>query len=357
MAGNRQHVLPQFLLRGFTSREEKDNCFSWVFRKNSVSFETNIINIAVSNRFYTTESDSQVDDEITKAENDFGLLISDLRRISKSTEVTSEDICHFLAHLEIRTRHLRESLLESSSILINELLDFLKDTKTLKEIVLKKIHEDPSLLSDAIEKEFKNCSLQPGFKELIRKLALQNAPKLLKDIEPYLAVFVEVLSKEIPNRLPKMAKTGHINALKKTIVPDSRVDAYRNLKFHIKVFDNNSLILGDFGVLIEVESKRRFKTIREQSDKLRNVYLPISKNHLLVGSNQTNINISLSELLRAIAESSREFFISSHNVSDNEKLAQNIGMNCKLLSDEELKLICTEIFNDEINGIPTKHST
>jgi hypothetical protein len=41
MAGVRQHILPRFLLKGFASRLDALEVFTWVFRKGGNIFEAN----------------------------------------------------------------------------------------------------------------------------------------------------------------------------------------------------------------------------------------------------------------------------------------------------------------------------
>ena len=65
MAGVRQNILPRFLLKGFASRLEAQEVFTWVFRKGRNIFEANIKNVAVEKHFYTQVANTSVDDEIT----------------------------------------------------------------------------------------------------------------------------------------------------------------------------------------------------------------------------------------------------------------------------------------------------
>jgi hypothetical protein len=68
MAGNRQHIFPRFLLKGFASRVAGREVFAWVYRKEAKVFETNIINIGVEKNFYGREGDVSADAEITNLE-------------------------------------------------------------------------------------------------------------------------------------------------------------------------------------------------------------------------------------------------------------------------------------------------
>jgi len=71
MAGNRQHFIPQFLLKGFASRKARSNLFCWVYRKNIKPFETNITKIGVERKFYVESEDTTLDESITGAEAEY----------------------------------------------------------------------------------------------------------------------------------------------------------------------------------------------------------------------------------------------------------------------------------------------
>jgi hypothetical protein len=115
MSGKRQHILPQFLVKGFSSRSAHSNHFVWVYRKGQAPFESNIINVGVEKNFYS-EDDSTIDEKITDAERGYAELLNELRRIKKSELINKEMLPYFIAHLEIRTRNVRESLIEISDL-------------------------------------------------------------------------------------------------------------------------------------------------------------------------------------------------------------------------------------------------
>jgi len=51
MAGNRHHVIPKFLLKGFTSRIKSNQFYTNVYLGNK-TYESNIINVGVDKDFY-----------------------------------------------------------------------------------------------------------------------------------------------------------------------------------------------------------------------------------------------------------------------------------------------------------------
>ena len=352
MAGKRHHILPRFLLRGFASKEEGKNIYCWVFRKHGDPFEANITNVAVSKNFYSIDDSTEVDDAITDAEGTFASVVNNLRSLDEPTAIDHYNvISEFFAHLEVRTRHLRESLLESSNLLINELFEFFKDTEAVKKIILRKLIEDPTLLKNSLDKQFRGLNLPPDFKKYLCRLALSNAPKLIQEMGPQINVLAKMFSKELSKCLSGAIKDGHLKLLRETIAPEIRVESYQRLIWSLEIIKDTDLILGDFGVLIEINGSRRFKTFWEKGDKVRNVYLPISGSHLVVGRADRNSKICPHlVLVNAIAESSREFFVSRSETEENKILSQNIGNNSKIISDEEVRKTAYQFIENELKG-------
>jgi hypothetical protein len=81
MAGKRHHIIPRFLMKGFASRVDGENIFTWVYRKKSNPFEANTKNINIENYFYGKENENAyADDKITLLEkNKLSPLVNELR--------------------------------------------------------------------------------------------------------------------------------------------------------------------------------------------------------------------------------------------------------------------------------------
>ena len=117
MSGKRQHFIPRFLQSGFTSHTKGDESFTWVYRKGTEPFNTNIKNTGVEGKFYSAKDGSEVDSLITDAESKFSELIYNLRSGSLNPSKNKKSIAELIAHLEARTRHIRQNFLIASSIL------------------------------------------------------------------------------------------------------------------------------------------------------------------------------------------------------------------------------------------------
>jgi hypothetical protein len=109
MAGKRQHYLPQFLQRGFAS--SPDGARTWLYRKDTVPREARMRDVGVEQNFYSVESDASLDETITEIErNEFVEIIEQCRAGVTLAASGSERLANLIAHLEVRSRHLRTGL-------------------------------------------------------------------------------------------------------------------------------------------------------------------------------------------------------------------------------------------------------
>jgi len=349
MQGKRQHVIPRFLLKGFQSKSEGRKIYCWVFPKEGKAYETNIINIAIEKEFYTQKNDAVVDKVITNAEQGFSILIKELRKIKNNSSIQDNRVPLFLAHLEIRTRHLRNFILKSGDILFNRFVDFLS-SGTLIENILIRFSSNYQFIKSIVSKELKNRGLPKILEENLIEKFQASSNLMIRELEPPIRNLLRKLKKELPDLLPKWTKNAHIKSLTKSIHPETRVQNYNQLNYTLVVVDDDDLILGDNGVILEVDSQRRFKTFWEKENNVINVFLPISKNQILVGTKSPEISpISIKTIKETTASCSREFFVASKRTEQNEILQGVISERADLFTDEELNQIIDTWIADEIH--------
>jgi hypothetical protein len=143
MAGVRQHILPRFLLKGFASKMDGQEAFTWVCRKGGNVFEANIKNVAVEKHFYTGPGEINVDDEITEIERGFALLLDEFRQEDHGFEVTNPGLPEFVVHLSSRTKHLRDSFIDMTGAMTSILSDYLADERKCPGLVAGLLQETP----------------------------------------------------------------------------------------------------------------------------------------------------------------------------------------------------------------------
>ena len=343
MSGKRQHFIPRFLQEGFASHVNNDGVFTWLYRKNTLPVNTNIVNVGVESFFYTDGNDTKADDVITAAEETFSNLVKELRT-SSPIRVSDPQIPELIAHLEVRTRHLRQSFLQVGDYLVSRFLDFMGDENSFTEYLERIFRNDPSMLREALTNELKKRGLPETMLETILENNSSLLPALIEQMKPTLRPFAAYLRSELPSRLRNAAKSGHIRALKKGVSPEIKMGLYKDLQYAVADVRERSLILGDSAILFHVDGSKPYKTFIEKDDVLNAVVLPLTASRLLVGACEGFI-VSEHNWPETIARCSLEYFIANDNSDINSFLQGMIAEDAAPLTRAELEEIITEFIN------------
>lgn len=346
MAGDNQHFIPQFLQRGFASRKEGKTAYTWLYRSGEPPKEDCIRDIGAEFQFYTEPGDTIVDDTITAAENRFGNLLNRLRSASFGP-VFEPEIPKFVAHMEVRTRHLRQSFLEGTSFVIEQLLDFISNTDAFVALIQRRMANDPSWLRGSVVKEIQKQRTRPRdvSAEINRhlKIARANMPAILEAQKPSIIYMAAMLRELLPKQIGPAMKAGHIKALKKSIYPEARSAALDGFQFRLVEVPTPNLVLGDSGVFFRIHNKEIFRPFTEKGNEIATVFLMLSPNRVLIGEReQTTWDYHI--LKHQAIRCSLEYFIANEDSAENARLSAEIGLDAILLTRSELEELAAESF-------------
>ncbi len=340
MAGNRQHILPRFLLKGFSSRIEGEKIYTWVYPRNRTPIEVDIRKVSVGRHFYGRQGELSVDGEVTDFEGEYAPFLSELRMCRESVEISDQRIANFVTHLVVRTKHFRDSFRESTEYLAELIRQYFSDFNNLKRAMLG----NPEMIRDNIEKGFRDHPELLPYKNFIMPLLPKILLNHINDNKDELYKFCQDYFDMIKKVAPKAMKEGHIKGLIQSLTPEPRVEDYKSLRWFI-YNSNELLILGDIGCLIEVEGERRFKSMNVEDDVIKNIFLPISERQILIGTSLSTItHVNINILNETIAKCSREFFISSKYCTAKQSLIYLLGSETGIYSKEEIEQIAKNIF-------------
>ena len=347
MSGKRQHTIPQFLLRGFSvPTSSGKNFVCRVFKRDAASYPANIINVGVQNYFYSDASSFDFDATLTKMEPDFAKLLGEIRR-GKQSALSSPQLPKMLAHFETRTRCLRESLLQETEILLREISRILSEGNNFKAWAEKFMRSNSEDLRKAIIERLRASALPDEFHEPVRMLIHRFAPDIVDQIptEEIYADWKSGLDQFVRNTV----KSRHIQFLDNPAMLEEKEKKYENLSYTVLPITSPPMILGDSIVLFQVTGQPCYKNHLDPDDILIAVYLPLNSNYVLVGAPQKQHSLP-SDLRKATARCSLEFFVASENANPLETLQPCIGAEADLLSVEEIKRKADDIlFEDNIS--------
>lgn len=350
MAGTRHHILPRFLQKGFASKIVGREVFTWVYRKEKV-FEANIINVSVERHFYGKEGELNVDNEITEIEYDFAKLLDQLRSKDNAYKILNTEIADFVGHLSMRTKHLRDSLIESSDLLTTTFFNYLSDRDNLTDCFLNYYKRHPEVIRQAIDDALKKMQLPKAQRLMMRQrmLAVIRPKHIVSKVDNEIAQYnfmFATLGTLFSEKLPSILRTEHIKLMAKTLIPEPRVEEYRKLNWFV-CKSKQPLIIGDIGCLFEVEDKKRFVSISGKDDNLQNIYLPISSDTLIVGTYSSEMpEVDFNFVNENFVKCSRDFFICSENSKEIENLLNELGKDAEVLGIEGVQLLLKEVIEE-----------
>jgi hypothetical protein len=349
MSGTRHHFIPQFLLRGFASHSIGEATYTWVYRKDRPPFNPNIINIGVEGDFYTHENSSDVDDSITAIEGKLGYIVNELRRTESTDFVSNAEMAWLFAHLEIRTRHLRENFEKITSEVLNQSLRFVLDEVAFGEFILRKFEANPSLLYGPLADEIRNAGVPENMLPSAIELIRPRLPSLLKNILPSLVTqFSQAMlhaSKQKPALLHSAARTGQLRALREATAPDTKVARYSALRYQILKVTREPVPLGDSIVLARIDAPRQYTSFVTSDDQLISLYLPLSPSTILCGQSADFLS-SADDLGAAITKCSLEYYVAHERSPQLTQYQSNISELAEILDRGTIEHLLMEAFND-----------
>jgi len=316
--------------------------FTWVYRKEGHPFNTNIKNVGVESAFYTQEDDAAADDLITEAEGPLSDLVN-IMLSAPAGAVSDPRLPSLIAHLEVRTRHLRQCYLQSAEYFMSQLVAFMSDGDFFVESLARKLRKDPIEMHAMLSEELARRGLPPVSPEMASRLLWSCFSATETEMKRELPQLAAYLRRNLIDRLPDAAKSGHIKALKRGTSPEPKVQRYKNLFYAVAEVPDISLILGDSAVIFQVEGSRSFKTFLEKDDPLVAVFLPLTPRRVLAATRSRPIP-PLCNLPQVVARCALEYFIAHDDCEGNSLLKDHIGKDAYLLTESQMKEIALEAF-------------
>ncbi|MGJ7610110.1 MULTISPECIES: DUF4238 domain-containing protein [unclassified Variovorax] len=347
MAGKRHHFIPQFLQRGFASPDNASN--AWVFRKDRPPLNTNIQNIAIEGQFYAHDGDTSVDDAITDDEGALAAFVMDLRAAAGGTNVDSQQAAKLVAHMLVRTRHVRENFGKMSGELLEGVYSAMADPEKLAALFIQQIKDNVNLTR--IVKQFRTALAGDRVppEELSRRLDEEITPAFLQQLRTQLsahfmasageqATALQAEGKLAKSLLKGAMKSGHLKALKRVGTSSAREEAFAKLKFHIHKYPGGGIILGDSAAVYAVEGERQAVPLNDATTPMIGVLLPLDTETCLIGELDGPCETfnTAEGVRRALTACSLEFFITSIDSAENRALALDIASNSHLLSNADV---------------------
>jgi hypothetical protein len=347
MAGINQHYIPQFLQRGFASHKSGRISYIWEFRKGTLPENRPVKDFGAEPHFYNKGTDTSIDDRLTDEEQGFAVLVQRLR-VLPAGMIAEPGLAEFLAHIEVRTRHLRQSFVLTSHALMDRIFDLIaSDVGRFADMVLERVKSTPGYLGQMLDEEIAKTPIQRSQRAMIKELALREADKVIPTLRPKLMAellrWAGMFRDGYKARVGGAAKDGHLRALAAKSAPEVRIKGHGSFLFKIVDVPAGGMVLGDSVLLFLEETTQRFRPMTQKGHNDRAVILPLTPSKLLVGERVATV-YDFAEIKRAAALCSLEFFLGHENSAENQVLKEQIGTEAGMLSDEEIEEIAVGCF-------------
>ena len=308
MAGKKQHYIPQFLMRGFASKtvptKNKPIHYTWFFRNGTDPMEVPVMDVGRQDYFYGKSGVGTADEKITDAETVYySPLVHELRNQRAGSIVTSPKLCEFIAHLVTRSEYVRQVFRDVGSAAVDEVMTLFSDSTLLAPWLDQSIKKNPDYMAEYFKELF-----GPDLGEFVRTFLPQTVtPESLEGVAEH---FKETRC-EMDAVIAPSVKKGHIDGLEQRLAPEKIVEELALLNW-FTIDSSASLILGDFGCLLEMNGSLNWSPIPYEHSQIENAYLPISMHRMVVGTRGKELLAFDPELVNEkMARISREFFIAA----------------------------------------------
>lgn len=335
---DRQHYIPQFLLRRFASRVDAKSGATFVFqtRKESAPKEVSVRDAAVASQFYGNSANG-VEDALGKAEDQFGTV---LRQLDAGASVDNyvEAIGNFIWLHTVRTRALRESMATAFKLLFDRIAQEFTSERAQNEF--QRFFEDEiEVIADtAFEQKHPNLPSQERSAMVTALLAGGNRQAIVDIFKQSgvvtwgLTMFGQLLqAPQLRKQLDTKLKDAHSRSVARLINERIVPAALQGCHFQIIASGSDHFILGDCCAFV-VGKDAAIEPVNRNLSEMRELYLPISSTQALAalrGIDQPTLTTPEINLGSVICSRDALF---SRDQSGAANLAHRIGENAHMVT-------------------------
>ena len=294
-------------------------------------------------RFFYGLENSVVDTTITDAEPKYANVVNQLKQHRSDTPVDIEElaVAELVAHLFVRTKHARRSGEEALGMALDMFKDLFKSPSDFENFSRNSVYKGQKTIEENLERRIREA---PLYQQRIIRRRLEENPNILAEAtekfvkeaglsNPFTSDFFELMKGEAADT----ARNMHIKILSESVFPKERTERLKTLDWFLYVREQGSFILGDAVSLCQMPNNQ-YRSHIGVGEEFQRILLPISSQHLLIGSVDTPLEaIDIESINQASAAVSQEFFIASQSTQKERHYALQIGTKCSIASEDELK--------------------
>ena len=328
MAGKKQHFIPQHFLKSFVTPDIGDHL--WMFRRGKQSgIKVPRNRAAAQEYFYSRPSiDGQptLDELVTEYESDIRTIVDEIRLIKTGEIINSEDISRVVAHLMVRSSHVRDTIREVI-ISFTDILQRLVFHESEKSLFDLPRAAPPEPVYQMISEELTKLEIttiagvtEKTIIDLLYLALREKGSEVVRETLPMLEEFLELLG----TKAAEMSRSAQLSALGETMAPEERVEKLSKLIWNIVPVSGDGAILPDCTSIAFNGCKWQplwFTGV----DELKVVVLPLAPDRFAVGKINSDLAVDLSQFNELAAKASYMFFLANHNSMELERYVEKLG--------------------------------
>lgn len=325
---------------GFISKQKKKQFYTFVYQKGRAPFECNLTKVGLETDFYGNPQGCEADENITKSETIYSSFIENLRKIDKDNNLNANECSAFLSHMYMRGKSTRISIQEMGESFYSAYKEKIKSFPNQKDFFLHFVKTNRKDVAKRIKAKLPS-NLNNQQKILLTKRYLDKPELWLaqfsgKELAEITCSFDQVIAD-----IPHISKESHNKALEESTTSKGVAKKLSEFKWQLFCQNESHYIFGDVGPICWDSKEIRFKKLIFINDEITSIYMPISRNQLLIGHKGANHRLvpSTNEVNEAVAKLSREFFISPSNGPEIKKFSDQIGKEGDLVGESEKAIL------------------
>ncbi|MEQ1595287.1 MAG: DUF4238 domain-containing protein [Casimicrobium sp.] len=333
MSGRKQHYIPQVLQRAFEAARTGSKCQVLVFRRGRPPYLTATEGSGAERDFYSnplTDGAGALDDVITEFEGEhLAPMLCALKSMAPG-EVDAEIAAVAVAHLAFRTAHLRGAMAGMADDAISQMQTIAEDAVALRRFVGIDLLPTDSPITEMIREtlsEVGGDDWPDKERSLAERLVAYRLRERFDDIVPQTSDALRNRLGELASIVPDAIPKAHTRVLSQSLVPESRVQPLRELKWSVVSVDTEDghFILPDCVVVGSATPSGELQPYALLTpSEVSVVIMPLSSSQLLVGSAH-DYGIQPIEVNSQLARCSLDFFVSSRKDKETAQIADLIG--------------------------------
>ena len=327
--GPNQHYIPKFLQGAFGVPPKRHQI--WYFERGSAPKKRPIKRTASQAHFYSdpqADGEPTLDDTITDFESDLAAILQSIRRRSDRETVDSNAAAEVIQHLALRTAHLRDTLNQGLTRLIETAADEYASPDNVKALagldthlpnedfregVLAKLVQQPQIARANLPKR--------TLERYAFCIARENLVDIVRDARPAIR---SALSDVVP-QFGGLIREHHNQLVAEHLKPEQPDALLLGLHWTVDCALVSGAILPDFVVMAIHDDGTVEPYIYSRGRPIRAVIMPITPSKLLVGRrNGYSIGHGFDYNLKA-AQACQTFFLSSKCDPETSRLQPMIG--------------------------------